>query len=84
MKHARDDYNRIQDPSGKIPADEPVFLIRGQDMAGPQALREYAKAASALGASTKLVTLVLDHAKRMEEWQRVFARKVPDLLGGKP
>ena len=24
MIHARDDYNRIQDPAGKIPADEPV------------------------------------------------------------
>ena len=29
MKHARDDYNRIQDPAGKIPEDEPVFLLRG-------------------------------------------------------
>lgn len=24
MKHARDDYNRIQDPAGKIGADEHV------------------------------------------------------------
>ena len=32
MKHARSDYDRIQDPDGKIPANEPVFLIRGQDV----------------------------------------------------
>ena len=30
MKHARKDYNeRIQDNANLIPADEPVFLIRG-------------------------------------------------------
>ena len=34
MIHARDDYNRIQDPAGKIPADEPVFLLRAQDELG--------------------------------------------------
>lgn len=33
MKHAREDYNRIQDPAGLIPDGEPVFLIRGKDIA---------------------------------------------------
>lgn len=37
MKHARPDYDRIQDPAGIIPEDEPVFLLRGQDRyAAPQ------------------------------------------------
>lgn len=31
MIHARSDYDHIQDPSGKIGKDEPVFLIRGKD-----------------------------------------------------
>jgi len=31
MKHARPDYDRIQDPAGLIPKYEPVFLLRGQD-----------------------------------------------------
>jgi hypothetical protein len=31
MKHARPDYDRIQDPAGRIPADEPVLLFRAQD-----------------------------------------------------
>jgi hypothetical protein len=35
MRHARADYDRIQDPDGLIPQDEPVFLIRGQDRAAP-------------------------------------------------
>ncbi len=39
MKHARKDYDRIQDTVGKIPENEPVFLIRGQDLAAPAALR---------------------------------------------
>lgn len=26
MLHARDDYNRIQDPENKIPENEPVFI----------------------------------------------------------
>lgn len=34
MIHARKDYDHIQDPSGKIPLDEPVFLVRGQDPDG--------------------------------------------------
>jgi hypothetical protein len=32
MIHARDDYNRIQDPMNKIPLLEPVFLLRAQDL----------------------------------------------------
>lgn len=31
MIHARSDYNRIQDPSGLIPDNEPVILFRAQD-----------------------------------------------------
>ncbi len=31
MKHARPDYDRIQDPAGRIPADDPVLLFRAQD-----------------------------------------------------
>jgi len=34
MIHARRDYDQIQDPDGKIPPDEPVFLVRGQDPVG--------------------------------------------------
>jgi hypothetical protein len=45
VRHAREDYNRIQDSAGLFPDDEPLFLIRGQDMAGPETLRQYAIAA---------------------------------------
>ncbi len=79
MKHARDDYNRIQDPEGKIPEDEPVFLIRGQDVAAPATLRAYALLAHERGANRDIVDAVLDHVRLMEDWQRMAACKVPDL-----
>ena len=79
MKHARADYQRIQDPAGIIPDDEPVFLIRGQDLAAPDTLRHYAILAHAKGASSSLVIAALDHALEMEKWQRERARKTPDL-----
>ena len=79
MKHARQDYNRIQDPEGRIPENEPVFLIRGQDLAAPETLRQYALQAHRLGASNDLVMATLDQARAMEEWARTVARKTPDL-----
>jgi len=79
MKHARADYDRIQDPSGKIPADEPVFLIRGQDLAAPDTLREWCRLAHKAGASNDIINKVMDQARAMEAWQRQVARKTPDL-----
>lgn len=79
MKHARADYDRIQDPSGKIPQDEPVFLIRGQDLAAPAALRCYAMEAARNGAADDLVAATLNHAREMERWQATRRRKTPDL-----
>lgn len=55
MKHARPDYDRIQDPASLIPEDEPVFLIRGQDRAGAATVRAWAAHARLLGASDKIV-----------------------------
>ena len=80
MKHARDDYDRIQDPAGLIPEEEPVFLIRGQDLAAPATLIAYAGHAEALGASKELVRKVLDHAHLMHAYQETIGKgKVPDL-----
>lgn len=79
MKHARGDYNRIQDPEGLIPENEPVFLIRGQDLAAPETLRQYAIQAHRMGAGPELIEATLDQALLMEEWQRNHARKTPDL-----
>ena len=79
MKHARKDYARIQDPEGKIPEDEPVFLIRGQDIAAPAALRAYAMEAHRSGAEPNIIAATLQQAREMEKWQRERARKTPDM-----
>lgn len=39
MIHARNDYQRIQDPQNKIPNDEPVFLLRAQDKTSAEVVR---------------------------------------------
>lgn len=79
MRHAREDYERIQDPEGLIPDNEPVFVIRGQDRAAPDTLRAYALKAASLGASDELVNAVRHHAMEMEKWQMEHGSKVPDL-----
>ncbi|GAF83150.1 unnamed protein product [marine sediment metagenome] len=42
MKHMDDKFNRIQDPDAKIPNDEPVFLLRAQDVTAATAVRIWA------------------------------------------
>lgn len=78
MKHARDDYNRIQDPAGKIPEDEPVFLLRGQDRAAPGAVRAYAEILESMGGDPVLVRQSRLQAQRMEIWQSSVFSKVAD------
>jgi len=84
MIHARPDYQRIQDPEGKIGADEPVFLIRATDSTMPKALRAYAVFAEQAGASGLLVDSVYRHAVLVEDWQAAnpMKVKVPDLPKG--
>lgn len=78
MKHARKDYMRIQDPDHKIPEDEPVFLLRGQDILAPRLLLEWAARLRCHGGDPAMATLVENHAQEMIEWQRNI-KKLPDL-----
>ncbi len=79
MKHARSDYDRIQDPENLIPEDEPVFLIRGQDTNAPLILKIYAAIAGHNGADRDLTFLVYEHSLKMERWQQEHGKKIPDL-----
>lgn len=78
MKHAREDYNRIQDPEGLIPEDEPVFLIRAQDVCGPGTVSHWAMMAELFGADPEVVEAARRQAKEMYEWHRKHGHKVPD------
>ena len=77
MKHGRQDYDRIQDPAMLIPKDEPVFLLRAQDMCAAPTVLFWANMAMNLGAKPVIVTLAIQQAERMEKWRK---HKIPDLL----
>ena len=72
MLHARADYNRIQDPAGLIPEDEPVFLLRAQDRTAYLAVRWWALAQP----PGKARDLALAHSDLMAEWP---VKKIADV-----
>lgn len=75
MKHARTDYDHIQDPSGKIPDNEPVFLLRGQDPLAAAAVAHYAGLLAVNNLPRHHVEAVLQHAADMAAWP---IQKLPD------
>lgn len=81
MLHAREDYQCIQDPSGKIGEDEPVFLIRAKDMTSVATLNFWASYAEAQGANPDIVEKAKKQALAMIEWQGKNLDKIgiPDL-----
>jgi len=79
MLHARDDYNRIQDPAGRIGDDEPVFLLRAKDKAAPAALRCWADLHKAGGGDPLMSRKAYEHADLMEDWQAANGCKTADL-----
>lgn len=77
MKHARDDYNRIQDPAGLIPVDEPVFLLRGQDAFAAEAVETYADILEESGkGDPEIIKHARAQAAAMRSWPH---RKLPDM-----
>ena len=78
MKFTRDDYNkRIIDTGGKIPEDEPVFLLRAQDVYAPSTLRHYAKLLEENGNS-EMAEELRAHARQMVVWQKSVRVHKPD------
>jgi hypothetical protein len=79
MRHARRDYDRIQDPAGLIPEDEPVFLLRGKDLAAPDTVHFWADRALSLGADEEMAASAHNHAAAMLAWQEERGWKVPNM-----
>ena len=78
MIHARSDYNdRVQDASGIIPEDEPVFLIRAQDRVGADAVRAWAYLHRLGGGSDVAYMMAMRHADLMEQWPIKKGADVP-------
>lgn len=82
MKHARADYDEIQDPREEIPEDEPVFILRGQDVCTPVAMQAYIDSARFNGATENFIAAIDAHLVRVNEWQRDVKKKVPDMPEG--
>lgn len=83
MIHARKDYMRIQDPlvdrgngSKGIPKEEPVFLLRAQDILFVPMLTIYAILAEAQGCDARLVQTIRAHIELAKLWP---TRKRADL-----
>ncbi len=68
MKHARTDYNRIVDTENKIPEDEPVFLLRAQDVSAAATVRHWADLNDAGGGDPVLSELARNQAVAMDAW----------------
>jgi antirestriction protein len=76
---ADDDFRRvITDCEGslKFPADEPVFLLRGQDASAPDAIEAYAENCAQRDADEAHVKAAEDWAHDMNEWQRDNPQRV--------
>lgn len=86
MLHARNDYNRIQDPGlenpGLIPngstpigKDEPVFILRAQDETASAVVRFWASLNTQ--GDPIAVQLALEQARRMDAWPNKKTADVP-------
>lgn len=72
MKHGRE-TTYLED----IPEDEPVLVLRGQDVCSAAAARYYAKLLGDVHADPDMIKSVLAHATEMDLWP---VKKLPDLV----
>lgn len=80
MKHARDSYKHIQDSSGKIPVDEPVFFLRAQDPVAAEVVRYWALLTADKGGDPAIVALANFQARAMDQWP--IKKRVADMPQG--
>lgn len=66
MLHARPDYNRIQDPENKIPANMPVFLLLGKDKHAAKTVRFWADEVEKDGGDPEIIAMARAHADLMD------------------
>lgn len=78
MKHAREDYNRIQDPAGLIPEDEPVLLVRAQDKHFGLVARFYQLLVKMDDGDQRIIDAIESHLPLADAWP---VKKSPDMPG---
>ena len=68
-----DKYGKITTEKKEIPADEPLFLFRGQDRFASTAIRFYATLVATVNPAG--ARDIMKHADEMDEWP---TKKIPD------
>jgi hypothetical protein len=76
MLHARKDYQDLEALDKKIPKNEPVFVLRGQDLAAADTVRYYAQRNAELNGSAEVTKTSIQHAAKMDHWPK---KKLADL-----
>lgn len=81
MIHARNDYNRIQDPENKIGEDEPVILFRAQDKHFIGVLYSYRSDLTGDGCKEDdpIIRALDAHIERAYAWGETHMTKTPDV-----
>lgn len=74
-------YGRVTFERGTIGEDEPVFVLRGQDPYGPDAIRAYALICQDHGCAPEHVAAVREAADEMDAWQREHPTWVKEQPG---
>lgn len=62
----------------KAAADEPIFVLRAQDLLAPTIVADWACRAKTLGVNKEKVMAARRCAREMLSWQRSHTAKVPD------
>jgi hypothetical protein len=70
-------YGKITTERGSIPEDEPVFLLRAQDVAALPTLGDYLENCRAAGASQAHMDGISSAIHRFHDWQESHTAKVP-------
>lgn len=71
----------IPDGAGvvEIGADEPLFLLRAQDILAADMVRAWAKRLEQLGGDHNAIEHARRRADVMDGWRREFGGQIPDL-----
>ena len=68
-------YGRVTFERGNISENEPVFVLRAQDLLADGAILYYAKLVKESGGNMALVEAIMEVADKFCDWQ---TRKMPD------
>lgn len=79
MLHSRKDYNHIQDKTGKIDINEPVFILRAKDKLAPEVVMKWADYLEAEGGDEETIEIAREHASIMLQWQEENGCKLPNI-----